>query len=285
MENGNEENRRSSIRTMKSDSDELLNQKKVSFIDLIAKEKKGKFPRTSISQPSSSSSSNIPKLVIFFIIIILLIGGGVYVISSVLPTSDTTTVEVFIPRAYFNADSQNNIRVKEGDRTGLLEELTKNLSKSISSGGIVYQPLIFYDFDGREYVTNPKEFFDTLKIKPPSTLYENISKRWNLFTSGGDYLMLFEINGNKKDVLGTMHSWESSMPKALSPILKDIDLGVHNFSDLIIRNTDVRIVSLSNRLDTTIAYSIVLSRFLVITTSETSMRSIIDRLIAGPLNL
>lgn len=270
------------IRTMKSDADNLLNQKTTSFIDLFAKESKNR-GLGQFGQPYTPKQSGA-KFIIATIIILASIGiisAGVYLY--VKDSGPAPKQSLIIPRSMLNVQKTEIVKAKNGDRTDLLEKLRAVRSDKSSERDFVHTPIVLYDFSTEEFVASPLDFFSTLLIDPPSDLVSNFGNAWSAYTYSGDLIFIFEIK-NRLDVIGAMLSWEKTLPRAFEPLLGATDLVAPLFEDSIIKNVDARIVRLSQEKNTSLGYSIVLGKYLIIATSESSLEAVMERVIADPIN-
>mgnify|MGYP001601558842 CR=1 FL=1 len=268
------------IRTMKTDTDELLKKEKSSFLDMFAKQSEQRYEKGYHPTPQQPQSKGPIILGIFILLILLGAGGGVYFyINQKTPTPQPN--ELAIPRSVINPSSSEKIKTKIGDRSGLLISLEK--ARKTSSVELRFTPVTFFDVGSPERLASPKDFFTTLRITPPLSFYEILTGKWNLYTLNNDFIFLFEINDRLKTV-GTMFDWENSMPSTLGPIINRPDIGVRKYRDITIENVDARI-AIETPNDTALwGYAIVLGKYLIITTSEATLKTTIERIVAVPLN-
>lgn len=278
----NQPSREPSIRTMRTDAEEVSRQQKTSFLDLFSKEQgSGKAPLRYNPVPQRSRNWGRIVGVIFFLLLIVGGAAGAYWYFT-KKTPDTTVKPAEIPRPFINSFETKKITTKMGDRTGMLLELERRLAEGSVIGDYVYLPLYFFDFGVPEFFSKPKDFFDILRMTPPADFYDNISTRWNLYLYSSNYVLVLETTDRMK-TLGSMLRWEETIRDDFRPLIASTTPGEHPFNDMIIKNVDVRIARLSDTSDSALSHAIVLGKFLVIATSEKSLRATIDRLVAGPI--
>ncbi|MEK7576453.1 MAG: hypothetical protein AAB482_02040 [Patescibacteria group bacterium] len=268
------------IRTMKTDTDELLKKEKSSFLDMFARQSDERYEKGYHPTPQRPRSSG--PIIVSILIILILIGGGagVYFYINQKP-AEPKPAEIVIPRPIINSEKAEKTKTKIGDRSGLLINLEKERQTSTSELRLL--PITLFDIGTSEHLATPKDFFTTLRIAPPPAFYEVLTGKWNLYTQNHNFIFLFEIN-NRLKTLGTMLEWEEAMPATLGSIINRADIGTRAYKDLIIKNVDSRI-SLATPDDATQwGYSIVVGKYLVITTSESELKNAIERIVAGPLN-
>jgi hypothetical protein len=275
--------REPSIRTMKTDAEELSRQEKTSFLDLFSK---GQVSRAPLQyNPVPKRRRNWARIFSIIFVVLAVCGaafGGAYYYLNKKPVTPAPNTKVEIPRPFINAFETKKISTKAGDRTGILGELESRQKEGSVIGDYVYIPLFFYDFGKPEYVASPKDFFDILRMTPPTDLLGTLTNRWNLYLYGGSYVLVMETADRMK-TWDQMKSWEERIGEDFRPLVTSTTPGEHPFKDMIIKNVDVRISRLSDTSDSVIAHAIVLGKFAIVATSEKSLRATIDRLVAGPI--
>lgn len=270
------------IRTMKTDTQELLGKEKVSFLDMFGKENPPSYRRG--YAPPRRTNSTIVRTIVFLFLAVAILGAAGSGIYWYINNKNNTVVkkDPTPPRQFLNIGS-DLIKIQKNDRTGLLQELKSK--QTASSGGGEYRAvsMALFDFGVQPYLANPKEFFEMLQETPPGTLLASFTGRWNIYMYGGNMILVFETNDQEK-TNGSMVGWEQSVGRAFAPFIGIIDSGTHEFQDSIIKNIDARVAQLSESNNTSVGYAIVRGKYLIIATSETSLRTTIERFIAGPIN-
>jgi hypothetical protein len=270
------------IRTMKSDADKLLSQETTSFTNLFAKDSENR--RVRQFGPGAPQKQSNAKFIIATIVVLASIGiigtGAYFYITKNQPPPKPG---LSIPRSILNVRETEIVKAKKGDRTNLLAGLDTVRANKKSENDFTYTPIVLYDFTTEEFIAPPSDFFSTLLIEPPGDLLQNFGKTWNAYVYSGDLVLIFEVK-NRLDVIGAMLSWEKTMPRAFEPLLDKVDLVAPSFEDSIIKNVDARIAHLSQAKNTSLGYSVVLGKYLIIATSESSLEATVERVIAGPIN-
>lgn len=268
------------IRTMRTDAEEVLQQKKTSFLELFSKDQETRYDKGYRPTPIRQRS----RIGIIFITALCLVAiGGGFAFYTYLKKQSATPPppQLTIPRSVINPEKTTPLEIKENDRTGLLLALEKIQKERVAS--LEYHPFVLYDVAKPKYLGSPKDFFTTLRADIPGSLYQNISDSWNFYSENGDFIFLFRVK-NRLDTLGIMLNWEEAMPQTFGPIVGASDTGVREFRDIIVKNVDARITLPDQNNQTMWGYSIVLGKYLVITTSESALRNTIERIVAGPVN-
>ena len=103
-----------------------------------------------------------------------------------------------------------------------------------------------------------------------------------MYVRNGALVLIFETK-DRLQTWGGLLRWERSMVSDLSPFLPEgSSVTDFKFEDALVKNNDVRIAHLSETKDSAIGYSIVLGKFVVISTSEVGLRATIEHLVADP---
>lgn len=172
--------------------------------------------------------------------------------------------------------------MRVGDRTGLLQELTRARVITMPEGAYRYVPLVVADINVEPHNASLAELFGALAINPPSDLLSNLTGRWNIYTRGkNDVVFVFEVADRIK-TQGSLLRWEDAMPSDFIFLVANAEPGTYEFKDGIVKNIDTRVARLSQTRDAAVAWAIALGKYLIITTSEESLVSTIERLIAQP---
>lgn len=258
------------IRTMKTDMEEVAVRGRA-----VPHAERARF-----SEPYKTRNLKILALVLG-ILIAIGIAGALGLAYYLKQKKDSGPHKLEIPRSFIPTSSEELLEVKDGDRTGLIAGL-RHYGGS-ESNSYIYVPVLFSKIGTPPRTPPPRDFFETLGAKTPPDFYTSVGERWNIYVLEGDLVLIFESKDWLK-TLGSMHRWEATIERDLAPILtKTSDDGSHRFEDVIIRNIDIRQAILSESEDFVLNYSIVLNKFLVITTSNSSLEETLSRLIAGPI--
>ena len=276
MEGDPQEQREPTIRTMKTDAQEVIKKDNISFLDIYAKEA-AKSPY--LEAPSRSSKKYVYVLIA---VLLVAIGASTYYVLAIRKNEPPPKPALEIPRSFIPVSQSATIEVRPNDRTGLINALEKARS-SAPEKEFTYIP-VAVGVNGLSRLAYPSEFFGMLEADPPGDFLDGITGRWNIYMYSGDAVLLFEIKDEIK-VRGALLRWDETIAQRLRAIMKKFEPTAYTFEDIREKNIDIRIARLSTVNDAAVGYAIVLGKFLVIATSEVSLRATIARLVAGPVIL
>lgn len=266
---------------MKTDIDELTKKESSSFLGAVAKGADARAGRGHLRSESRNYTKLIIILIGIFIILPALAGGAYYLISNKLQTKPEEK-EISVPRPLLQSDKTDIIKEKRGDRTGLISDIKSRQQKYASSDQYIYIPVAFTDFTSDPRVPKPDEFLSALRTDAPTDFMAALTERWNMYVRNGALILIFETK-DRLQTWGGLLRWEHSVVSDFSPFLPDgSNLTDFKFEDALVKNNDVRIARLSETKDSVIGYSIVLGKFVVISTSEVGLRATIEHLVADP---
>lgn len=269
-------NSRDRVRTMKTDIEEAMRQEKASLIEMVAHSA----DTGSLAKREKDYSTTRILAIALILVVILGAGSGAwwYLRNSTPPQKQ----EFVIPRSIMPTDAESPIKLKNGDRTGLLAAFG-DLQNKNSGASYIYTPYVITDITGDPRLGTIDEFFASLRIKPPPGFRSNLTGTWNIYVTSGSLVFIFETKDWLK-TMGNMLGWEAFMEETFTPILKSApDTAAHEFTDVLIKNYSARIQKLSEDSDLAIGYAIALQRYLIIATSEKALRDTLERLVAGPI--
>ena len=278
-----------SIRTMKTDADELVSKQKTSFLEMFEKQHQMQYQKGY----KNPTSRGVGRKRLFRAILILIILGGIilggafgfYIFQRERQVQIETEMRDPTPhRAFLTNSDQEIIRIRENDRTGLLSETDQKRTTPTPLGRYLYAPIIIDDFDINPRLATHEEFFETLRISPPQDFFENIGPRWNLLFSDQHTILVFEVT-NFQGMLAVMaRQWEGTITEDIARLLPNgIRVGDREpFISDIVENNEVRIQRFSSTDDTAVTYALLFGELLIITTSEETITRIIEQLVELP---
>lgn len=275
------DSRPSSVRTMKSDIDEVTKKDTASFFGAVAK---GAEARSERRYLKSEEKSYVKLIGILIVVLVILptIAAGIYYAVSRVNVKDSGEKAISVPRALLQSEKTDIIQVKRGDRTGLISEIRSRQQKYASSDQYIYIPVVFTDFTTDPKGVPPDVFLTALQTTAPADFTALLTDRWNIYVRNGALIFIFETKDSLQ-TWGGLLRWEQSFVKDLSPfLLGGSILTDFAFEDGLIKNNDIRIARLSHTKDSVISYSIVLGKFVIISTSEIGLRATIEHLVADP---
>lgn len=275
------QSRSSSVRTMKSDIDEVTKKDNSSFFGAVAQGAEARHERRYLRSEEKSYAKLIGILILIFVVLPI-IAGGIYYAVSRMSLKNPEEKEISVPRALLQSEKTDIIKVKHGDRTGLISEIKSRQQKYASSDQYIYIPVAFTDFTTDPKGVLPDVFLNALRTTAPADFTAALTDRWNIYVRSGALIFIFETKDSLQTWGGLLH-WEQSLVKDLSPfLLEGSNLTDFTFEDGLIKNNDLRIAHLSDTKDSVISYSIVLGKFVIISTSEVGIHATIEHLVADP---
>ncbi len=276
------------LRTYEGDIAEALSHKQGGSMASIAiAEAKRNQEQSRVQENADSKTISNPlkghvKQIIFLILSIILIGGGVYgayylynkcVLATPTPTLQPLTTASLIP-----ADKQDSLNL-DASFSYPVNQIYSKLNANQLPAGKIYQ-LILNDTKGR--VTG-SSFLKGLNENIPDVLLRSLTDVWMLGTytedSGQKSTFIALTTDFFQNAFSGMLQWENSMPDDLSGILKyPRDFGTSGkFVDRQIKNRDVREFVDGNGT-IRFLYTFIDKNILMITTSETALSAIIERI-------
>ena len=188
-------------------------------------------------------------------------------------------------QALLAVEEREIITIRQGDRTGLLGRLEAARRDRLPSGSIKHIVIRFENFEGASHFATTKEFFSTLAYNPPAGFMENLSDTFNVLIyyrpDGANLALIFEPKNYERS-LAHMLAWEDTITFDFKNLYFDNTVSpiALPFTDLVIKNIDVRLLSLPENLD--LSYSFFAQKLLLISTSKEFMEIMIDRLLVSP---
>ncbi len=271
---------------MRGDAEQLLRRDQISFADIYAQQQKSiREGNYQLARPHNAPSpSNTGRILSVFLFIMLLMGaGGAGYYFFIIKKQNTgggggPVAGPEYPRPIINPQTTSVIKFRRGDRTGLFQEIER-FGRQNANNTFTYLPVLSADA-GKDYtLTSPKEFLETLEIFAPSSdFYTNLTSEWNAYYYGSDLVFVFGIK-NESTARGVMFSWERTLLRQFTSLLRENDPGIVEFRDVIIRNTDTRFGRYGEGSLRIVGYGIARKELLVIATSERSLKAAIERLV------
>ena len=266
---------------MRSDAQEVLHDQKSSFLDLFEKQSGQKQKGQSPLKPPTSSglkAKRILKKTLMSILVLVIVGGGGYGAYTFLQEKRDAAIprDPNIPRPWLTNFDTESITVEPDDRTGLLNAL----DKQARSDEFLYTPIIIKDFNIKTRLAGPEEFFSFLQISPPQDFFQSLTGRWNLYAAKEGLVFIFET-GDGLQTWGSMLGWERTIAQDLRQFVTNDDIS--KFRDRVIKNNDARVRQFFNVQRDFLGYSLILRRFLILSTSESALEEVVERMLALPI--
>ncbi len=276
-----EEKKTPNIRTMGSDVSEYAKSKKLSQISIAAEE----LQRPAILEipNAENSSSHTTKIIIAILgtlaIIAITASAGVYLYYTVLTKSKSEATKT-TTAVYFSSEKLETITLSPQD----------NLTLKLNTSATDIQPIttikrlniLLANNAGNQTSANAKDFFRLLRIPAPSIIAGDSDVMPFFYYQDGVARAGFLTPIRDENIaLQSMISWEASIQKDLSPLFlqKLPETAAAPFEDKTFKNINYRFMKLSATKDFGIGYFIFPAKnYLVVTTSEAELQSVITRL-------
>lgn len=270
-----------SIRTMKSDLESLLREKKPGVTDIISQEvARGTF--RSGGQPSGARRF-MPVAGIAFILAAL--GAGIFFFfvntrtDQPIPQAPTAQAPVF-----FRPDSTRAISADTTDQASLLRLLDEISRESATDGAIIHVSVEVRDGPQPKRPLRTRDLVEFAGLGLPETIVRSLDSLPMLFVyyaQGRGSLGIALEPPRAERAFSELLSAEASLGSWLRPLLGDrrIEAAPEPFRDITWQNIDFRFQRLSADEDAGIAYGLFPGRqLLVIATSRGGFQAAIDRL-------
>lgn len=280
MEQDNQEEKKEqgTVRTFKSDVSAYLQNKKISWQELISQKKE---------QGVGIFSFSKQKRMIFAlagIIIILILAIAGFFIYRKIASETQTTKEIFRPPKTL-IENKELIEVGNAGRLGFFSALKQLQNQLLGSKNF----RAIYLTDKERKILGPKEFFALLEINPPLSLSDTFGKEITLGligkNQGGEFVLLIPVKDFER-AFSAMLKWEPTLAMDFRFFIDEEklkDLKPKLFQDLAIKNQSVRFLETEN--SEIIGYTIFNRKILIIGFSKESLEIVIEKLFASPPNI
>lgn len=271
--------KQSSIRTMKSDIEELFKNTKPSLVQILSKE-------VSIASARAPAEKAGARRMLYFmraafVLAIFFIFAFVYVIFFGREGA-VSLPKILAPAAYFATESSRTIAIREKDRQ-LFLRLMSDSAREFERPGTAKRIIIKIEKGEGEFAKT-SDFFQLYRITPPgelSSLLESHIMPFFFYTDQGTRFG-FAVRVRDSDrVLRDFIQWESLLPTVFRDFFFDEEpeKSVAPFEDRTYRNIDWRYIKLSQEKDLGLGYAIFPAKnVLVLATSKETMETVINRL-------
>lgn len=286
------------IRTYEGDVADAMSGKKVSVMSMAIAESSRK---TGADTITNSEPKNYGKKILVFLISIILIfaglGGGYYLyLQSPLAQHDAPAVNTKIP-SLVSADKQVVISISNLEPDLIVKKINNAyVDATIAPDNIL--ELIFSQNIGSTTVrVGGQAFLDTFNFEMPDTLRRSIKENWMFGINGEEGVktpFVLLKNDFFQNTYAGMLSWEHSMPEELADLLNYRSKALQqdpvstssisqffnirgSFEDRTIMNRDVREFR-NDSGQLLLLYSFIDKDTLIITTSEATLKSVIEKI-------
>lgn len=272
-----------SVHTLKTDAAELLKKEKLSFLDLLSREKR----HQKVEEEFMASPKRGHKTFLVFVIVVALfalVGLSFWLILK----EPKLVITPSIPQSIFVPTETNIIRIRSDDHVGFLEELRRLKKERVGVKQLRYLPVEIVNFDGTAHFADPLDFFSLAELSPPTDFTNSLGSKWALYLysrlEGEDVVLVFEVL-NKDRAFEGIFSWERDLIHEFAQFLAlPPPGGLHFFEDKVIKNLDSRLLTFGDP-NNIIGYTIVGGRLVVMATSLEALEETIERFALGALNI
>jgi hypothetical protein len=277
------EKKKTAIRTMKSDAEDLFKTTKPSLLQMLNREATAEtaVPNRKIGNKKKS------RLGYYYIggvlIGVLLVGSGAFLL---LKSSDREQIKpaLISPPPFFSTESSRTISVKNRDRTVFLR-LMEDAMRERERTGTIKRLNIKLEDRGKERFASLADFLDFYRIEPPPDFLNRIGDPFMpfIYQSGEGPRFGFAVRMRDRErTLRNLLTWEPFLLRDFGPLFfrESPDVVIAPFEDRTSHNIDWRYLKLSQDKDLGIGHSIFQNGgILVMTTSKESMETVIKRLL------
>ncbi len=279
-----QDQRKPSIRTMKSDVEELFKTTKPSLIQIIGREDAAPIIR---QIPRASSSK---KVIIFLMLLFALLCGSFVVYYFVLAPALISTPQIPLsfdpPAPFFSTEQSETVSGSFENRVLLLQKIEGVMRERAREGTIKYIPIKLEE-KGHERFANADDIIQLYRMRPPQEFSLAIESSVMPFVyyseEGSRFGMAFRVRDANR-MLRNMLTWESSILSDFTPLFfsEKPEIIVAPFEDRAFRNIDWRFLNLSHTKDLGIGYSFFpAKKVFILTSSKEAIETIISRLYVG----
>lgn len=273
----------SSIRTMKTDMEELFRTGRPSIAQMVGT---AGGPLTIVKKQQRIAAAYIALGILT--LLVAAAGWGVFRYRAYLlpliitPASTPAPGPVALP-PFFATESTRTISVDPAFRAqflGLMADAMKDVERQGTMKGLVIK---VKHTEGEKFATMP-DIFDLYKIIPPQFFLGRLQPDFMAFVYTGKDGTRFGMLTRTKDMQRTLRdmlNWETNMFNSFKPLFfgKALNPLIPIFEDRTYRNIDWRYLRLSPTQDIGLGYGIFPSaNALIIATSQSSMETVINRL-------
>lgn len=273
--------RKPSVRTMKSDVEELFKTTKPSLIQLVEQEVSGKkFERAEEKRRSGEKYYYLIAGAAIF----AFLGIGAYLFFFQRRPPPAEEIKLVPPAPFFATETSRTISAKTDNR-GQFLRLVEDSMREQERDGTIKRLLIKLQDRPAERFASLGDFLNFYRINAPQKLLERLD----------DKVMFFIYNSGKGNRIGfaarirdpdrtwrDFIAWENSLLSDLQPLFFDErpEVIVAPFEDRTYRNIDWRFLKLSQKKDLGIGYTIFpAGNILLLTFGKEAMETAISRLL------
>jgi hypothetical protein len=292
--NENTNMKKSVVRTFKDDMADAISQGHLSSVNIAIAEQQKQQKAETVEPVSAPSEYSKHKIITLISIILLLLGGSIiaFVVLNTKKTEKTPIVITPEWPSFITTEHKNEFNISGMDQTKILTTLSNGIDTIKIPTGNFYNVYLTSGTSTSRRLLNSKEMVSLLKFKMPDSIKRNLNP---LFMVGMYYneknnpFVIFKVSSFENAYAG-MLEWEAELERDFQilfrlpgyeeagSLLSDLKaVEKKKFRDAVILNKDVRLIKDENN-QIILLYSIIDKETIVITTSDTAFKVIIDRL-------
>lgn len=296
---GNDESRvvpiQKTIRTYEGDIAELMSKKKTSVAKMVIAEADKNREDQSLAE-TSKSSQNLTKNILVLLLSISFIVGGVFATKYLYQKSPLAKQPVAMPiykiPSIINPDIQKTDVVKGLTKEAFTEFMATEINKYEIEDGKILEVVPVASINPEQSKVSSQEFITALGFDITNTLKRSLTKDWMFgIYSNSNRKVPFIILKNDffQNAYAGMLAWESSLIDDFAKIFNYYEktpkgsMGATyysldtKFTDKTVKNRDIREYRNSGG-ETLILYSFIDKNTIVITTDDSIIPAILDRI-------
>ena len=270
------------IRTYEGDIAEALARKNTSVAKItIAENKKETGEERITNAPQKKKGNNFIMLILSLVFISAGIGIVYYLyLQSPLALPPVSENPIKISNI-INADIQKNISVDNLSTNEIINKINTTLIKENTNPNSITELLITKNVENVKTNINGNEFIALLDTEAPDIFTRSIDKSWMLGINNDNsqntpFIIL--TSDFFQNTYAGMLQWEKTMPSELSFLLNYNEKIINGrFYDRTVLNRDVR-EFINENAELLLLYSFINKDTLIITTSETTLKILIEKI-------
>lgn len=268
------------VRTMRSDLEELLREKRPSLTSIIGK------GGVTASRIDHEKKGKKKSLALIFSMVILLVAGGVLIFF--LLRKEVGIISKLIPAPpLFATESVRTLRLPPHDELQFFRNMD-DLMRTKEREGTITRLVLTKEVEERKKVREAfatlDDFLKIYQINPPGGFFDETEPSFMPFiyygSTGARFGFALHVR-NAEHARAVMRIWEVSLLRDMQPLFfhEKPDVILAPFLDRSYRNIDLRELPLAKERDLTITHTVFpATNTLVITTGKKAMETIINRL-------
>jgi len=268
-----------SIRTYKQDYSDLIKNKNIGRVEIVAAEMKRGFGSNTEENSEFGPKKRVNPAIIILVLLAVGIAGYLgYLLLGLSKPGSTTKLSARIPEPLIFSEKQENIILKDATKNELEGEIRRALQKPFPRDNIIYSPIIKSEETKETYV-DLKTFIEISRFGMPVDLAQSIENTYmaGIYSKNERYPLLIIKIKLYENAFAGMIAWENSIASDLGniwPVKKTTSSDI--FKDKTISNHDIRELDDSEG-NLVLVYSFLDRSTLAISTNEEALKAIFER--------